>query len=54
MKREAAIAEKIVGNFLAAYPDSSPTEQDRKKWREEGAKRRKKEGIKPRRGTQIF
>jgi hypothetical protein len=44
MDRIARIASKIV----ADYPDSAPTEQDRKEWREEGEERRKKDGIKPR------
>jgi hypothetical protein len=35
----------------AKYPDSAPTEQDRKKWREEAEERRRKEGVKPRKGS---
>ena len=39
--------DRIAGK-MAAYPKTPPTEEDRKGWREEGEKRRKEEGIKPR------
>jgi hypothetical protein len=42
---------RIVRSLLAKYPDSAPTEQDRKEWREQGEKRRKKEGIHPRKAS---
>ena len=44
MKREAWIAERIV----AKYPETQPTEQERKLWREKAEERRRKEGISPR------
>lgn len=44
MKRESWIAERIV----AKYPDTQPTEQERKLWREQAEDRRRKDGIRPR------
>ena len=44
MKREAWIAERII----AKYPETQPTEQERKLWREQAEERRRKEGIRPR------
>lgn len=35
----------------ADYPETPPTEEDRKEWREEGEQRRKEEGIKPRKSS---
>ncbi len=40
MNRESRIAERIV----AKYPDTQPTEQERKLWREQAEKRRREEG----------
>jgi len=48
------IALEILGaakELLSAYPDSAPTEQDRKKWKEQAEKRRRTEGIRPRKNS---
>jgi hypothetical protein len=44
MKRESWIAERIVSK----YPETQPTEQERKLWREQAEERRRKEGIRTR------
>lgn len=50
------IAERVAMSVLAgaekegSYPDTAPTEQERKKWREQAEERRRKEGIRPRKG----
>lgn len=38
----------VAKTLLAAYPNTPPTEEDRKKWREQGEDRRRKDGIRPR------
>lgn len=43
-KDEGQLASMKVG----AYPDSAPTEQEKKLWREQAEDRRRKEGIRPR------
>lgn len=48
-ERESRIVERIV----AKYPDSAPTEEDRKLWREQAEKRRRKEGIRPRKAMNV-
>jgi hypothetical protein len=48
MNRESSIAERVAMKVLAAYPKNPPNEQDRKKWREEAEKRRRHEGVRPR------
>jgi TolA-binding protein len=48
MKREADIAERVAQNVLSTYPDTPPTQEDKKKWRERSEKERRKEGIQPR------
>ena len=48
------IALEILGaakELLSSYPDSAPTEQDRKKWKEQAEKRRRTEGIRPRKNS---
>lgn len=37
--------------MLAKYPDSAPTEKERKLWREQAEKRRRHEGVRPRKGS---
>lgn len=54
MKREADIAERVAQNVLSAYPETAPTQEDRKKWRERSEKERRKEGIRPRKGSSCF
>lgn len=53
MKKEADIAERVAQKVLGAYPETAPTEEDRKKWRERSEKERRKEGIRPR-GSSCF
>jgi hypothetical protein len=48
--KQTEIADRIARDVLAGYPDSAPTEEDRKKWREQAEERRRKEGIRPRKG----
>jgi len=48
MNRESVISNRVVLDVLSAYPQNPPNEQDRKHWREESEKRRRKEGIRPR------
>jgi len=42
-----------VRELLSKYPDSTPTEKERKLWREQAEKRRRHDGIRPRK-SRIF
>jgi len=44
---EARIS-KIANDMMAKYPDSAPTQEEKKEWREEAEDRRRKDGIRPR------
>lgn len=48
MKKVALELLAVAKDLLAKYPDSAPTEQERKLWREQAEKRRRKDGIRPR------
>lgn len=39
---------KIAEELVSKYPDTPPTEQERKLWREQAEERRRQEGIRPR------
>lgn len=45
---DAVMKARYGSDRTGAYPDSAPTEQERKKWREQAEDRRRKEGIRPR------
>ena len=52
MDRVAAqMLVSVAKDMLAKYPDSQPTEPERKLWREQAEKRRRKEGIRPRKAA---
>ena len=48
MKKEAMEVLAIAKDLMAKYPNSTPTEKERKLWREQAEKRRRHEGIHPR------
>ena len=46
---ESVVRElSAAAHLLAAYPDSTPTEKERKLWREQAEKRRRLDGVRPR------
>ena len=53
MSRDKVVSS-LVKEFVAKYPESAPTEQDRKEWREEGKERRKHEGVHPRKAALVM
>ena len=48
MKKEAMELLAVAKDLMAKYPDSTPTEKERKIWREQAEKRRRHEGVRPR------
>lgn len=51
MDAAAAGVVASVMEMISKYPDSAPTEKERKLWREQGEKRRRHEGVRPRKSA---